>query len=226
MPGKVEAAEGGTLFLDEIGDLPFGSQAKLLQLLQSKHYYPLGATRPMPADVRILAATNADLEKRVEEKRFREDLFYRLNVVPVRLPSLSERKEDVRDLSDALCERVRRRHALPPLRISLAAVRAIEAAEWPGNVRQLENAIESAAIRAAGEGTPELGVRHLFPDRAPEDPEAEGRTFQAAVREFQRDLLQRTLRETGWNVSETSRRLDLARSYVYELIRAFGLERD
>lgn len=224
--GKVAAAEGGTLFLDEVGELPPQAQAKLLQLLQSKQYYPLGANRAVRADIRLIAASNTDLERLVGEKRFRSDLFYRLNVLPVRLPALRERREDLRELAQTLCRRAAERHGLAVSTLSPAAFRAVEAAEWPGNVRQLENSLEAAAIRAAGEGASELSIHHVFPDV---DREEVGDnvppTFQAATRRFQRDLLAQTLEDTGWNVSEAARRLDLARSYVYELIRAFELER-
>ncbi len=225
--GKVAAAEGGTLFLDEVGELPPQAQAKLLQLLQSKQYYPLGSTRVIRADIRLIAASNRDLERLVEEKRFREDLFYRLNVLPVRLPALSERREDLRELAQTLCQRAAKRHGLPVLALSPSAIRAVEAAEWPGNVRQLENSLEAAAIRAAGEGASELATHHIFPDAdGPEPGEEAPPTFQAATRRFQRDLLARTLEDAGWNVSEAARRLDLARSYVYDLIRGFELERN
>jgi len=226
LPGKVRAAEGGTLFLDEIGELPMPSQAKLLQLLQSKQYFPLGSAQPVPADVRLIAASNSDLEQLVADRRFREDLFYRLNVLPVRLPALKERPEDIASLAQTLCERAIRQHHLGAMRLSRGAIRTLETSEWPGNVRQLENCLEAAAIRAAGERSDEIAPRHLFPERAagPEAASAPA-TFQDATRAFHRELLTRTLDETGWNVSEAARRLDLARSYVYELIRAFGLER-
>jgi Nif-specific regulatory protein len=226
MPGKVAAAEGGTLFLDEVSELPAAAQAKLLQLLQSRRYFALGATSPSSADVRVIAASNADLEARVREKRFREDLFYRLNVLPVRLPSLAERRRDLRELSLALLARAVERHGLPPLAVSPAALHAIQAGEWPGNVRQLENAIEAAAVRAAGAGAEEIGVRHVFPERAAEGAHSGARaTFQQATRAFQRDLLASALHEADWNVSEAARRLDLARSHVYQLIASFGLAR-
>jgi Nif-specific regulatory protein len=232
LPGKVAAAEGGTLFLDEISELPPAAQAKLLQLLQSRAYYPLGAARPERADVRVIAASNADLEAAVAEKRFREDLFFRLSVLPIRLPSLAERREDVPELAAWFCAQACERHRLPALRLSPAALRAAESAPWPGNVRQLAHVVEAGAIRAAGEGLAEIESRHLFPDAASEAASAtasaaeeEPASFQGATRRFQRDLLRRTLDATGWNVTETARQLDLARSHVYNLIRAFGLER-
>jgi Nif-specific regulatory protein len=224
--GKVAAAEGGTLLLDEISELPLDAQAKLLQLLQSRTYYPLGATQPVHANARLIAATNRNLEEAVREKRLREDLYYRLRVLPIRLPSLSERPGDVPDLARALCRRACQRHGLAQLELSPSALLAVEAAEWPGNVRQLENALEAAVIRAAGRGSRRVESDHVFP-REPRGPGHEDGepSFQEATRRFQCELLERTLRETEWNVSETARRLDLARSHVYNLVKTFGLAR-
>lgn len=231
--GKVGAATGGTLMLDEVGELPLAAQAKLLQLLQSHEYFPLGAARPVKADIRVIAATNADLKALVAEKRFREDLFFRLNVLPIELPSLAERSEDLSLLARSACSRATARNRLPDLTLSAAAVRAIECASWPGNVRQLESTLEAAAIRASGERAAEIGPAHLFPKTAKSEnrtnPEsangAAAVSFQEATRQFQSELLARTLEETEWNVSAAARRLDLARSHVYKLIDAFGFER-
>lgn len=226
MDGKVAAAESGTLFLDEVGDLSHAAQAKLLQLLQSKQYYPLGSAKPVRAEVRLIAATNIDLQRAVAERRFREDLFYRLQVLPVRVPSLAERREDIADLAAFFCASACERHGLPRLRLSRNAVRAAEAAEWPGNVRQLAHAVEAAVIRAASDGSMQVERTHLFPEAGGSAAEsAEPLTFQEATRRFQSRLLRETLEGTGWNVVETARRLDLARSHIYNLIRAFGLER-
>lgn len=230
--GKVAAAENGTLFLDEIGEVSLEAQAKLLQLLQSKRYYRLGANQPTDANIRLVAATNTDLEAAVSEKRFREDLFYRLNVLPVRLPSLTERRADILPLSRALVRRACERHGLPTLEISPAARHALTHVDWPGNIRQLENTIEAATIRAHGQAARELGASHLFPDpggigatSGNGGSRTKEMTFQEATRRFQQDLLSQTLEDTDWNVSETARRLDLARSHVYNLIKAFGLAR-
>ncbi len=226
LTGKVAAAEHGTLFLDEVGEIPFGAQAKLLQLLQSRVYYPLGASSPVRADVRLIAASNADLHEAVRTRRFREDLLYRLQVLPIRLPSLAERREDLRALAEHLAAAACRRHGLPPLAPSAAALRAILAAEWLGNVRELEHAMEAAAIRAAGKGSPRIEPHHLFPADAPGGGTPEPVSFREATRLFQRELLEKTLEECGWNVAEAARRLDLARSHVYNLLRDFGMERD
>jgi DNA-binding NtrC family response regulator len=227
-PGKVAAAEGGTLFLDEVGEIPYAAQAKLLQLLQSRQYYPLGSPQPVQADIRLVAATNEDLREAVKERRFREDLFYRLQVLPIRMPALVERREDLPDLSAHLLAAACRRHNLPSLRLGAAGLRAIQAGEWPGNVRELEHAIEAAAIRAAGESSESIEPRHLFPTAARPSASAAGGEldFREATRWFQRELLERTLREHDWNITEVARRLGLARSHVYNLIRAFDVGRE
>ncbi len=224
IPGKVEAAEGGTLFLDEIADLPLNAQSKLLQLLQSREYFPLGATKPVRADVRIIAASNVDLEAAVERRALREDLLYRLKIVSIGVPPLASRPEDIRELLELFCRRAADAHGTPPLAISPGARRAAESAPWPGNVRQLENTVEAAVIRASAEGATQLAARHLFPDAT--TPEAEAAlTFQEATRRFQGDLVRRTLEDTGWNIVEAARRLDVTRSHVYNLIRAHAIER-
>jgi Nif-specific regulatory protein len=224
--GKVEAAERGTLFLDEIGALPLAAQAKLLQLLQSKRYFQVGGSTEVRADVRIIAATNLDLQQAVAGKQFREDLYYRLLVLTVRVPTLAERREDIAELLPFFCREACRRHGFVGISIARDATRAAQAAEWPGNVRQLENRIEAAVIRCAGEQRAVIERRDLFP----EDPScktggSEQLTFQEATRRFQEKYLLEALEETGWNIVETARRLDLARSHVYNLIRIAGLTR-
>jgi Nif-specific regulatory protein len=221
--GRVEAAEGGTLFLDEVGELSHAAQ--LLNLIQSKEYYPLAGARAVHADVRVIAATNTDLKQAVAERRFREDLFYRLQVVPIRVPSLAERREDIAELATWFCTRACTRHGLRRLTLSPNALRAAESAEWPGNVRQLEHVVEAAAIRAAGENASQVERPHLFPGATVEGAAERPLTFQDATRAFQARFLLDALEARGWNVVETARTLDLARSHVYNLIRAFGLER-
>jgi Nif-specific regulatory protein len=225
--GKVAAAEHGTLFLDEVSELTLASQAKLLQLLQSKQYFPLGAAVPRTADVRVIAATNTDLEAAVKGGRFREDLFFRLQVLPVRMPGLRERREDIPELARHFCASAVARHRLPALELSLSAMHALSNAEWPGHVRQLAHTVEAALIRAAGRGATAIECEHVFPDRAMAQEESveSSLTFQEQTRRFQARLLRETLEQTNWNIAEAARRLDLARSHVYTLIRAFELAR-
>ena len=146
-------------------------------------------------------------------------------MLPIRVPALAERREDVRELATYSCQNACARHKLPRIELSRNALRAAESAEWPGNVRQLANAVEAAVIRAAGEGATSVESRHLFPDGRSAHPAPGDLTFQEATRQFQGELLRATLEDTGWNVVETARRLDLARSHVYNKIRAFGLQR-
>jgi Nif-specific regulatory protein len=231
--GKVGAAEGGTLFLDEIAEIPFDAQSKLLQLIQSKRYYKVGASVPTSGNLRVVAATNRDLEQAVADKTFREDLYYRLQVLPIRMPSLSERRGDIPDLAAALIVRLAERYdKFVPLPLSPAAERALSAEDWPGNIRQLENTLAGALIRAHGRQATEIAVEHLFPERAsdPDDPSGGSPggplTYEEATRRFQRDLLVVALKETKWNVAATARRLGLARSHVYNLIAQHGLTRE
>lgn len=223
--GKITAAGQGTLFLDEVSELPLAAQAKLLQVLQSRQYYPLGSSKPRHSEARVIAATNVNLKTAVAEHRFREDLMWRLDVVSIRLPSLAERSSDLDDLVDHFCSTIALRHGLPPLTVSRAARRAIRTAEWPGNIRQLEHALEAAAIRAAAARATTIGLAHVFPG-TDEVADEGGDSFQDATRQFQRELLERTLTDCDWNVSDCARRLDLARSHVYNLIQAFGLVRE
>ena len=223
--GKVAAAEGGTLFLDEVAELSLASQAKLLHLIQTKRYFPLGATQPRTADIRIIAATNVELEEAVARKRFREDLMYRLQVLPIRMPSLAQRRDDIVLLAEHFADRVCRSHGLAPVGLSNGASHALREAEWPGNVRQLANVVQAGVIRAHGQKAEAMRVEHLFPDRAPEEGADDAPTYAEATRRFQRGLLLDTLGEVGWNVSETARRLGLARSHVYNLLESFGIRR-
>jgi Nif-specific regulatory protein len=223
--GKLDAAEHGTLFLDEVGELTLATQAKLLQFLQSRQYYPLGSNKPHTADVRLIAATNLDLALAVQEKRFREDLRYRLQVMPLRVPSLAERRADIPELMQFFALRACQAHGFARLEFSPSALQASLNAEWPGNVRQLEHAVEAAVIRSAGRGSLSIEREHLFPNEGRTPTEARPLTFQQATRQFQERLLLDTLRETAWNVKQAAERLDIARSHVYSLIRSFGLSR-
>jgi Nif-specific regulatory protein len=163
VPGKVRGAEGGTLFLDEIAELAPAAQAKLLHLLHAREYFPLGAPRAVRADIRLIAATNVDLDAAVAEKRFREDLYFRLRVLPIRVPTLAERKEDLADLSVYLLGTACRRHSLPAFSLSPGAVRAVEASPWPGNVRELAHALEAAANPRGRRGRGRGGIGPRLP---------------------------------------------------------------
>jgi DNA-binding NtrC family response regulator len=222
--GKVAAAEGGTLFLDEIAELSAGAQAKLLQLLETREYHSLGATQPVRADVRILSATNAKLEERVASRQFREDLYYRMHVVPIELPGLADRRDDIAELVEHFCAESCKRHKFPLLAVSRRALAACRDASWPGHTRQLAHAIEAAVIRAHGERATTLHEHHIFPKLVRD--ETEPVTLQQATRQFQRRHVLEALEKNDWNVTETARQLDLARSHLYNLIHDFELKRD
>jgi Nif-specific regulatory protein len=221
-PGRIAAASGGTLLLDEIGELPLSVQAKLLQVLQSRTYFPLGGSAKT-ADVRFIAATNADLKELVRSGRFREDLYHRIAVVTIRLPSLSERPEDIVPLGEHLIAEASRSSGLPRLPFSSCARAAIQSASWQGNVRELSNALQAALFRAAAQDAATIEARHVFPDLSAEPNRP--LTFHEATRQFQRGLLESTLIANDWNVAETARQLDIARAHIYNLTRAHGLVR-
>jgi Nif-specific regulatory protein len=219
--GKLAAAQGGTLFLDEIGELSLNVQSKLLQFLQSKEYYPLGSNKAEKADVRLITATNANLKEAITKKTFREDLFYRLNVMVIRVPSLSDRKEDIRLMCEYFCQEACKKYKIPPLVLSPSLLRTAEESQWPGNLRQLGNSIEAATIRASVEGSTSLEPRHLFQE---EEGQSEALQFQEATKRFQKKFLREALEANEWNLSEVARRLGLARSHVHHLVQTFELK--
>src|SRR5262249_5732969 len=155
-PGYVAQAEHGTLFLDEIGDMPLKAQAALLQLLQSRQYNPLGNPAGIQADGRVIAGTNVDLRRAVREGRLREDLLYCLDVVTTGMPALAERRDDIRELATYFCAEECRKEGLAGVALSRETLRALESAEWPGNVRDLMNAVTRGVLRADAEGTPQV----------------------------------------------------------------------
>lgn len=221
--GKVDAAQGGTLFLDEVGELSLGNQAKLLSLLQSRSYYRLGGVEPRAADIRVIAATNDDLRAAVAQKRFREDLFYRLDVFQVRVPPLAERVEDVPLLAARFIQVAAERHGLPVRGLSPSALRAVLHAHWPGNVRELGHRLETAVLNAHLRGATEVVTRDVF--GANDGDLDDSPSLQEATRRFQKRHVLSVLEGCDWNVSEAARRLDVARSHVYNLMRVYGLER-
>lgn len=157
--GLFEAANGGTLFLDEIGEMPYHLQAKLLRVLQEKAFYRLGGVKPLPLDIRIVSATNKDLHKRIKEEKFREDLYYRLNTIPVPIPSLRDRKEDILPIVDSILERTAHTYGFEIKKLSQKAQDEIMGYEWPGNVRELISVIERAVILSEES---EISVQDLF----------------------------------------------------------------
>jgi DNA-binding NtrC family response regulator len=225
--GKFEQADGGTLFLDEVGDMPPAMQAKVLRVLQEGEFERVGGQHTIRVDVRVIAATNKDLHAEVEAGRFREDLFYRLNVVPIHTPALRERKEDVPELAAGFLAEACERNGRRPMRLARGAVLALQAHGWPGNVRELRNLVERLAILCDG---PEIsaedvtavlpGARRPRPDRFRAGP-----SFHDLVEEAERDIILGALEAHGENVSDTARALGLERSHLYKKMRALGVRR-
>ncbi len=222
--GRVGAAEGGTLFLDDIGELAPTAQAKLLQLLQSGAYFRLGESKPRQADVRILAATNSDLDEAVRDGKFREDLLYRLRVLEVRVPALVERPEDVLPLARHSLKQACTRHKFNGIDLSPASVTAVQLAEWPGNVRQLAHTIEAGAVSAVVSESKFIEPEHLFGAEGSSDSdEQEHRSLQNQLHLVRARIVAAALEESDWNISEAARRLDIARSHLYKLIQAHNI---
>ncbi len=223
--GRFEAAHQGTIFLDEIGDMPLDLQAKLLRVLQEKEVQRLGSSETVAVDVRVIAATNADLFSLVEDGRFREDLFYRLNVVPLHLPPLREREGDILPLALHFVQKVCRQEGLPLKHLSPEAMVRLEMHGWPGNVRELENTIERA-VAFSGDREDLLPVDFLLhaPQVRDEAREAvalpEGRVdFEAIVANLERKMIEQALRKTNGNKSQAAGLLGLKRTTLSAKMR-------
>jgi two-component system nitrogen regulation response regulator NtrX len=225
--GKFEQADGGTLFLDEIGDMSLAAQAKVLRVLQEGKLEKVGGNETRIVDVRIIAATNKDLLAEARANRFREDLFYRLNVVPIRVPPMRERRDDIPLLVDYFVQRVAESLGVRPKALSNAALESLVRHDWPGNVRELRNLVERMMILTRGERIEAADVP-IDPaaSRAPRDGLFDHRTFQSFKDEAERQFLARKLAENNGNVSKTARELDMQRSNLYKKIEKYNLDRD
>ncbi len=215
--GRVERSHGGTLFLDEIGDISAATQVLLLRFLQDHCFERVGGERPIEADVRVLAATNRDLRRLVEAGRFRDDLYYRLNVISIHLPLLRERKEDIPLLAGHFLKKYNEKEGKQVVTFAADAMEALMECEWPGNVRQLENAISHALILAQGDV---IRRRHL-PRFLRESATT---SVSTSLAENERHLILRVLQDTNWNKHDAARRLQVSRSTLYSKIRRYGLE--
>jgi transcriptional regulator with GAF, ATPase, and Fis domain len=225
--GRFEQADGGTLFLDEVGDMPAAMQAKVLRVLQEGELERVGGTQTLKVDVRVIAATNKDLAAEVKAGRFREDLFYRLAVVPIPVPPLRERREDVPELAARFLAEASERNGRRPMRLAREALVGLQAHDWPGNVRELRNLVERLAILSDG---PEIGaeeVAAVLPGarRPRADRFRAGASFHELVEEAVRVVVLGALDANGDNVSETARALGLERSHLYKKMRALGIKR-
>jgi two-component system, NtrC family, nitrogen regulation response regulator NtrX len=227
--GKFEQADGGTLFLDEVGDMSLPAQAKLLRVLQEGVVTRIGGSKSIQVDVRVLAATNKDLESEISEGRFREDLLYRLNVVPIEVPALRERLEDIPALVGHFAEQLAVGAGVPGRKFADDAIRRLQSRPWPGNIRELRNAVERALILASGKVVTAGDIDRLLPGDsvAGTSPEpGKGHTFETFKQEAEKNFLVQQLREHDWNVSETARALKMPRSNLYKKIERYGLTRE
>jgi len=236
--GKFEIADQGTLFLDEIGELPLSVQPKLLRALQEGEIQRVGSDRPLRVDVRLVAATNRDLEREVTAGRFRADLFHRLNMYPIRVPPLRERRSDIALLAGYFLDLYRRRLGVGPVRLTEAARQALAAADWPGNVRELDHLLGRAVLRAGANHAPgapivigpeALGLERSVPERGLTEggPGALGSrlTLKDALEETKRTLVLRALEESGGNWAAAARSLGMARSNLHHMAGRLGLRK-
>ncbi|MBW1997496.1 MAG: sigma 54-interacting transcriptional regulator [Deltaproteobacteria bacterium] len=222
--GKFELADGGSIFLDEIGEMSTGMQAKLLQVLQEGIFYRVGGNTPITVDVRVISATNRDIEKDVKEGRFREDLYYRLNVVQIRMPPLRERKEDVPILANYFLNLFKEEKGVKELKISEAALRKMVEYDWPGNVRELRNAIERAVVMGDD--------REILPEDLPISAQEMthqglevGLTLKEAIDRFKKEFILLNLKHTGGNRSKAAKIMGIQRTYLSRLISKYNLDR-
>jgi hydrogenase-4 transcriptional activator len=228
-PGVLRTAVGGTLFLDEVGDLPLDVQPKLLRFLEQGEVLPVGDTRPQRVDVRVVAATNTDLEQRVTEGRFREDLFYRLSVIRIHVPPLRERREEIPHLSTFFVREASERLHKPGVRLSQETLDLFDAFGWPGNVRQLRNEVQRSVAMASPGGliTPELLSPALAATAEPPDTSSSRsrrrKSLAAAVEELEREMIEGALERAAGNISETARTLGLTRRGLYLKMQRLGV---
>ncbi|HYT65380.1 MAG TPA: sigma 54-interacting transcriptional regulator [Vicinamibacterales bacterium] len=227
-PGVIRSAAGGTIFLDEIGDLPIDVQPKFLRFLEQGEILPVGETRPIRVDVRVVAATNTDLEQRVTEGRFREDLFYRLSVIRIHVPPLRDRREEIPHLSTFFLREASERLGKPDVRLSADTLDLFDSFGWPGNVRQLRNEVQRAVAMAAPGGliSPDL-LSSVFAGASDAPIARRGArnvTLSAAVERVERDMIEGALQRTTGNVSQTARSLGLTRRGLYLKMDRLGIE--
>ncbi len=226
--GKFELADGGTLFLDEIGDMSLSAQAKVLRALQEGVVTRIGSPRSQDVDVRVLAATNKRLESEIAEGRFREDLFYRLNVVPIHVPPLRERRDDIPELVAHFVDQLGGRTGMITRTFAVDAIHRLAGRHWPGNVRELRNAVERLLILSPGRAVTAGDVDRLLPAplAAEPGPVDAGGTFETFKLDAERAFILQGLRDHDWNVSETARALAMPRSNLYKKIEKYQLTRE
>ena len=226
--GKVEGADGGTLFLDEIGELPVALQVKLLRLIQQGEIEKLGAPGPLRVDVRIIAATHRNLQNLIEDGAFREDLYYRLSVIPLDLPPLRERAEDIPELVQSIFVKVKQKHNLPDLRLPPRLVPYFSCYPWPGNVRELENMIERLTVLSVGD---EIRLSDLPDFLRREKPLSDTVHFELPPQGFsleavEKELILQALRKFEWNQTKAAAYLDLSRRTLIYRMEKYGFHKD
>jgi len=224
--GKFQKADGGTLFLDEVGDMSLKTQAKVLRVLEEQRFEPVGSNQPVRVDVRVIAATNKRLDEEIARGTFREDLFYRLNVIPVSVPPLRERIEDIPVLAAHFLQEYSTAYGRRPKELSPAAVAVLLRYPWPGNVRELKNVIERLVIMCPQET---IDPQHLPPELfrgAPKEPQSAAATLQEARSAYEREFILRKLEENQWNMTRTAAALGLERSHLYRKMKTLGISAD
>jgi two-component system nitrogen regulation response regulator NtrX len=228
--GKFEQANKGTLFLDEIGDMSLAAQAKVLRVLQDNVITRIGGSKPISVDVRVIAATNKTLESEIASGKFREDLYYRLNVVPIHVPPIRERREDIPTLAQYFVSTLSAREGIPPHTFTEDALERLTALDWPGNVRELRNTVERLLILAPDSQISARDIDRLAGQRALDDAGlatlTQCRTFEEFKDAAERAFLLNKLREFDWNVSETARAVEMPRSNLYKKIERYSLSRE
>jgi two-component system, NtrC family, nitrogen regulation response regulator NtrX len=231
-PGLLEVADGGTLFIDEVADMPMTTQAKILRVLTDQSFQRVGGTRAIKVDVRVVSATARDLAAEIQHGKFREDLYYRLNVVPVRLPPLAERREDIPHLAEYFLARLSAERRVKTPSISDDAIAALQAFEWPGNVRQLRNIVERTLILAPANSTDCIDLDHLPPELTAEParllPDQSARSIMGTpLREareaFEREYLRVQIRRFSGNISRTASFIGMERSALHRKLKALGI---
>jgi len=221
--GRFEMADGGTLFLDEIGDISQSTQVKLLRVLQEKEYVRVGGTRTIATDVRIIAATNRDLHEAMEKGGFREDLFYRLNVFPIDIPPLRERREDISLLVEHFVAMSATNLGCTKPAVGDDAISMLTAYSWPGNIRELQNIVERAVLLADGET---VTRDHLPREVVGEEPTPEASGTESSLWGYEKAMIVKALRESGWNQSKAARNLGISRDNLRYRVKKYDIKKD
>ncbi len=229
--GKFDLANEGTLFLDEIGDMSLKTQAKVLRILQEQKFERVGGQKPIEVDVRVIAATNKDLEEEINQGRFREDLFYRLNVLPFQVPTLRERQDDIELLARYFIDNYCKKENIETKTITDEALAIMREYHWPGNIRELKNIIERLVIMTPGQTIAAANLPGEIRKPRPQDDQAEitslnltAYSYKEAKELFEREFIRQKLAENDWNISRTAEAIAIERSNLHRKIKAYGIE--